>query len=554
MRVSLISSLVMTPTPSSNSICLAAFALGLLVFVGCEPPPRPEFSHISKPDQTTQNTTVPHLEEVVDAGDAIAFKQLRLPWETWHTYFIGGQRIGFMHVRSEMDTEGDGENIRTTIEDQLTLRRGSSTLVQSLKQSSIETADGALVRFDADLRVGPLRTRFEGQANNDSLNVTTIRGTTRTAEKLPWSPRYYGIAAVQQSLLAKPIQLNESRRIQLLIPLHNRQGTVDLKCNNRASISTMDGKVHDALEVDVKTIVADGSPLESTIWVDNSGLLLKSYTPSLDLMAILSPKDYSLKAAANPSDLFSLTSISVAGTLSNPDQAYRVGFLLKPKPLADNSKAELAVEPQPGQWFRRTDDGAIQLLVSRDANEPDRDGFVASKLVPEPGDSQSGPIIDSAAAGVRKLAALSKATDPKEVALDLTATVKQLIGKGDFSRGFATASQTARDNVGDCTERAVLLAAMMRAREIPARVAAGLVYVGSGKKPVMAYHMWTLAWINDRWVAFDPTTSGLAPADRIVLASSHLGDGNEYACLASVMSAIGRMEVQIVNAKYQSIE
>ena len=41
----------------------------------------------------------------------------------------------------------------------------------------------------------------------------------------------------------------------------------------------------------------------------------------------------------------------------------------------------------------------------------------------------------------------------------------------------ATAAEVARSREGDCTEHAVLLAALARARGIPARVAMGLVYV-----------------------------------------------------------------------------
>jgi transglutaminase-like putative cysteine protease len=100
----------------------------------------------------------------------------------------------------------------------------------------------------------------------------------------------------------------------------------------------------------------------------------------------------------------------------------------------------------------------------------------------------------------------------------------------------------------------VLLAAMLRAREIPSRVVAGLVYTESAGKPQMAYHMWTLAWIDGQWIALDATSGTLAPADRIAIASSNLADGNEYACLAPIIAAVGTMDIEITNAKYQPLK
>ena len=63
--------------------------------------------------------------------------------------------------------------------------------------------------------------------------------------------------------------------------------------------------------------------------------------------------------------------------------------------------------------------------------------------------------------------------------------------------------EVARSLEGDCTEHAVLLAALCRARKIPARVAFGLVYYPPQKG--FAYHMWNEVWIADRWIPLDAT-------------------------------------------------
>jgi len=538
--------------------------LGLMVLAGCSPPPRPTFEDVSVADNAQRKELPTQLNPLnQDLGDAIALKSVELPWETWHSYFMSNKPIGYIHVKSEVDAENGAENgaetIRTTIRDQLTLRRGTSTLVQSLRQTSVENREGGLVSFDADLRVGPVRTQYEGQYSLDTLTTSMLRGTQRQTGSLPWSKSFGGLAAVQQSLLSKPMSLNETRRLKLLLPVQYQLGTVELNCRNRASISIMDGTVVNALEIDVKTITGNGEAIESTVWIDEKGDLLKTYVPSLDLSAIKSTQEIAEAAVKSPADLFAVVSVDLKGSFSKPADAYRTSFVLKPKSKAgktqpENEPASISLEPQHAQWFQKQNDGTIQLLVSRDPSEPVGDGFTTLTAEPDDGDLQSGPIIDGNASGVGKLASLSQATDPMALALDLTQTVKQLIGSGDFSRGFATASQTAQDGVGDCTERAVLLAAMLRARKIPAKVVAGLVYTEASGRPQMAYHMWTIAWIDERWVALDATIGGRAPADRIAIASSNLADGNEYNCLAPILTAVGKMDIEVLDVKYQPLE
>lgn len=534
--------------------------LGLMLLAGCSPPPRPTFEEVSLADSPKRNQSPTQLNPLnQDLGDPIVLKSVELPWETWHSYFMSNKPIGYIHVKSEVDAENGTETIRTTILDQLTLRRGTSTLVQSLRQTSVEDREGGQVSFDADLRVGPVRTQYEGRYSLDTLTTSMLRGTERQTGALPWSKSFGGLAAVQQSLLAKPMSLNETRRLKLLLPVQYQLGTVELNCRNRASISVMDGTVVSALEIDVKTIMGNGESIESTVWIDEKGDLLKTYVPSLDLSAIKSTQEIAEAAVKATADLFSVVSVDVKGNFSKPGDAYQTNFVIKPKSKGGKTQpgiesTSITLEPQHSQWFQKQNDGTIQLLVSRDASEPARDGFTTLTKAPDDADLQSGPIIDGNASAVGKLAGLSPATDPMALALDLARTVNQLIRPGDLSRGFATASQTAQDGVGDCTERAVLLAAMLRARKIPAKVVAGLVYTEVSGRPQMAYHMWTLAWIDDRWVSLDATLGGLAPADRIAIASSNLADGNEYNCLAPILTAIGKFDIEVLDVKYQPLE
>jgi transglutaminase-like putative cysteine protease len=115
--------------------------------------------------------------------------------------------------------------------------------------------------------------------------------------------------------------------------------------------------------------------------------------------------------------------------------------------------------------------------------------------------------VRSDAPEIRQLArsAVSSAqrTDLRMRAL-VRATIQRMRGTSDFL-GYADAVQALRSGSGDCTEFAVLLAALARAQGIPARVVAGLAYSSrfSGKKDVFSPHTWVQAWDGQSWKSYD---------------------------------------------------
>ncbi len=127
--------------------------------------------------------------------------------------------------------------------------------------------------------------------------------------------------------------------------------------------------------------------------------------------------------------------------------------------------------------------GEIRLVVSQDLHHKAASDFKAFESKTQAGDLQHNSLMNGKDPAVARLARLSQGDKPRQIALDLTKAVHQLIKPGNYSRGFASAAETALDGVGDCSERALLLAAMLRARDIPSRLVAGLVYVPGSNVP-----------------------------------------------------------------------
>jgi hypothetical protein len=82
---------------------------------------------------------------------------------------------------------------------------------------------------------------------------------------------------------------------------------------------------------------------------------------------------------------------------------------------------------------------------------------------------------------------------------------KPYIARPDYA-GHYSALDTIARRAGDCTEAAVLLAALGRAAGIPTRVASGVAYSRQayfGVSNAFLAHSWTLAYVDGRWRSFD---------------------------------------------------
>ena len=142
--------------------------------------------------------------------------------------------------------------------------------------------------------------------------------------------------------------------------------------------------------------------------------------------------------------------------------------------------------------------------------------------------------------------ARSSASDSQKMERMAT-RVRTLMPRVEFG-GHYSALDTLGRRAGDCTEAAVLLAALGRAARIPTRVASGLVYSRDayhGVGNVFLPHSWVLAYVDGEWKSFD------AALDRFD--STHIalivGDGDARSIeaasqLASMLEWQGMTEVR----------
>ena len=135
-----------------------------------------------------------------------------------------------------------------------------------------------------------------------------------------------------------------------------------------------------------------------------------------------------------------------------------------------------------------------------------------------------------------------------EKALALRSKVFTFIDNKNMSTAFASASQTARDKKGDCSEHGVLLCALLRSVGIPSRGVMGMVYVPEYHSPngVFGWHMWSQALIEERWIDLDATLKLPYTVGHIATTTTSLADETFSTEMGSLLTTIGNIEVKVV--------
>ncbi|MCI0498260.1 MAG: transglutaminase-like domain-containing protein, partial [Planctomycetales bacterium] len=265
------------------------------------------------------------------------------------------------------------------------------------------------------------------------------------------------------------------------------------------------GRLLELTEVEL-TMQVGTQQIVMTSYVDEQMKALKTQVPMMNMVLEMIACDKSV--ALRDDDIVDfLDKLSIASPvkLMNLNTIEAITYTLKP---AADKRLELPVSSY--QQIENTPD-RIQVTVKR--TEPS--GPVA---FPYKGDNPEAmealapmDYLQSDDATVIDLAkrAVGDANDAVAAAIRIEAFVDGFITQKDLSVGYASATEVAQTRQGDCSEHAVLAAAMCRAVGIPARVVCGVVYADSflSKQSIFGGHMWTEVWLGNAWFGLDATRS-----------------------------------------------
>jgi hypothetical protein len=268
------------------------------------------------------------------------------------------------------------------------------------------------------------------------------------------------------------------------------------------------GRVVTLREVKTTLIMPGAGEIVSTGYVDRDLRMQKSIMPiaGMQVEMVACAREFAL-GQNDVLELIDKMFLASPEPLNNLASAKSITYHLSPVKGA----SDFTIPSNDNQKAQRQDNGKIMLKVKpvaapKGAEFPYKgtDAAILEAMKPTRFlQSDNENVIDLARRAV------GGTKDAAEAARKIEAFVGEYIENRSLSVGYASAAEVAASRQGDCSEFAVLTAAMCRAVGIPAQVVAGVAYVDDflGNRG-FGGHAWTQVYIGDKWVGLDASFRG----------------------------------------------
>lgn len=469
-------------------------------------------------------------------------------FDRWYVITLDDQRVGYSHTS---ETEHNGE-VTTFTETRISIRRGEDGLDITQQLQFVETNQGEPLRAVSTMGLGrsPVQTTYVFA--EAGIEMTIVQGDQKRVAYLPPVAGFWLTPAAAQRFTEQQMQAGQKQISFRTIDISMAPTAmdVDLSVVGEKMIAVL-GKTVPAVEWEVTQSLLPG--VVERQFVDQEG---RTRITRMDLgfgglaVEMIEADEAVARADVDPPEI-------MARTLVRPDRGIEHPRLLRSAlyELKITGEEDLPSVSLPRGGYQRVvwgDHRTARVVVDLDSPVNPLDDLPSAEH------QATSTVLNHNDQKLRQLIAEALGEDP--LALDpieqshrLRDFVHLYIEKKDLAIGFATAGEVARTAQGDCSEHAVLLAAMLRGVEIPSRTVSGLLYVEEflGRIGVFGYHMWTQAWLpsplGEHWVDLDATLVDREfDAAHIALAYSSLSDRSMVNDLVALAPLFDRLQVKIL--------
>jgi transglutaminase-like putative cysteine protease len=452
--------------------------------------------------------------------------------ERWLVVELAGEPAG--RTREVLELLADG-GAKTRVISELRLGRLGKVVEIGSDVAFEEDRDGRLRAVRSQLRMSRQTTSSEVSFGSGAATIRESAGGPAHSRTLALDEPLVGPEAIRRGLAAKLIRAGDTVAYRTWSPTLSVPQRVQYTAE-ASETRSIAGTPRQLLRVKV---VAEGEAQARIAWFDAHGREARSeLAMPFGVMVASESRGEPMRATGEMSaDLFARTLLRSNVRLP---RARSLDKLVIRVSLDDPTVVLPPLESADVRIMQRDAAGAV-IEIER-VHVPAR-AAAAADIAPEL--LGAGAIIDPTDSQVRAIAGsvIAGVTDPWERAQRLTRWVTEHM---TFDAGvlFAPASELARDRHGTCAGYAVLLASLLRAADIAARLDIGLVYVGG----VFAGHAWVEARIRGRWVPLDAAipSDGAADAARLALGRDALDKG-PGALIAAFGQVLGRAKIRVLS-------
>ncbi len=482
---------------------------------------------------------------VPEAGAALS------EFDAWDVVQIKGQRLGYAQTTLRMVAESGRQVAKLRQATKFSLQRfGQETRVE-VNYSDSETPDGVLIDFDLVMKQGAAPMRTTGKVVGNRLELQIESQGQKQNHSVAWPTGAGGLLGAELSLCAKPLKPGEQRTVECL-NIDNQTCTMEMAAQQEAPVELPGGSFR-LLKIDTIQRMAPNAQgqraeIQGAVWTNSAGEVLKAWIKPMNMETFRVTREVALaKSPLAKLDLGQATLVKVDRAIPHAHDTKRVRYRIG---LEDGDPL-VAFPAGPSQEVKRVDAHTAEVTVRaiRPNSGEDQTGDKSALAdVPTDADRKPNNFIqsDDPLIVAQAKEAAGDETDPWKVAVALEAYVYRAVTLKDFSQALATASEVARNREGDCKGHAVYLAALARARKIPARVAIGLVYMPQSQ--TFGYHMWSELHVAGRWIGLDGTLAkGGIGGGHLELTHSPLAGAAAYNSFLPVMQVVGRLKVEVID-------
>lgn len=451
----------------------------------------------------------------------------------WQALLFDGIKVGHAHSTR---TVVAGE-VRTTERMELEILRSSEPVRMASTTTYVETADGQPLGFDSEMTASAQHFRTRGVIRDGQIEVTQENAGASSTRTLPLPPGALLGEAQRLKLVASGFKPGTVVEFQMFEPSRLEAVRVSTRIVGPRRVEVYDRDL-DLIEVE-QTVFFPEQRIEARAFVDREFRPFRTSMQLLGMRIEIVTCDHRCATRPNQQlDYLGQLLIAAPRALTLDELRGGVRYVLATR---DGSRLSL---PQTSEQ-RMLDAPAAEVKLevcqhcgSVGSSAEERTAALAATMWLQSDASEIVELTRAATKGV-------KAGDAQSRMQALTGFVRGHIRNKSLSVGYASALETARNRNGDCTEHALLLAAMGRAAGVPTRVATGFAYVQdfAGQRKVFVPHAWTQAWVDGRWRSYDAALTGF-DAGHIVVAT---GDGDPSRFYAG-MNVLGNLEVRKVEA------
>jgi len=453
---------------------------------------------------------------------------------------LAGKKIGHSVATFKI---ADGKALTNT-KMVITLSRGSIAITISINSLDIETPDGKPLGFSMTMNQGPLgNIKTLGSVTGDGkCKVIANIASMKQEKTIPWPKGT--LMSHGRMLLERKIGLKAGNEItsKVFDPTSLSAHTVTSKVGKKSRVDLF-GRV--VMLTEIQSVMEGRSGrINTTTYVNDEFIPLRSITPMMGMKLELI--DCSRKVAMAPNEMLDVVSkVILASPVALSKRALAAPLAYSIKPTGQSKPSFLKGG---NQTLKANSDGTIHLTVTAPpapANAPlpyrgkDKEALEALK---------PSRYVQSDHKAIKALAtkAVAGAKDTATAVANIEKFVNSYIKTKSLSVGYATAVEVAESREGDCTEHAVLTAAICRAAGIPSRVVTGLAYVERFRehRNVFGPHAWNEAYVGGKWIGLDSALGGFNTGH---IALAH-GEGISDA-MFDIVNTIGNFKIVKIDTK-----